>query len=264
MTDSIGELLRSWRTKRRLSQLELALLADMSARHISFVETGRTQPSRRSVLVLADRLEIPLRERNRLLLAAGFAPRFSERQLDDPDLAQARRAIQEVLNAHAPSPAVAVDRHWNVVLANETSRIFFDGVDPKLLEPPVNMMRIGLHPDGLAGRLINLGQVRAHWLPRLARQAARTGDPVLHELFAELESYGSPVPVEPPDPAAVGLTIVINYHDQTLRLLSTVTTFGATFDVTLDEIVMESYFPADHRTSVALKSITELDRQGPT
>ncbi|MFC4112393.1 helix-turn-helix domain-containing protein [Nonomuraea zeae] len=249
----VGELLREWRRRRRLSQLDLAIQADVSTRHVSFVETGRTIPSRAMLLHLAERLDVPLRERNRLLVAAGYAPAYDRRPLEDPDLAQAYEAIRSVLSGHEPFPAVAVDRRWNVVLTNSAMEVFLDGVDPALLEPPVNMMRLGLDPRGFAPRLRNLGQVRAYLLPRLARQAARTGDPVLGSLYEELRAYGAED--EPPaaGPADIALPIQLGYDGVELSFFSTITTFGAAFDITLDEIAVESFFPADAATTAYLR-----------
>ena len=146
--NSIGDQLRMWRQRRRLSQLELACDADISARHVSFLETGRSQPSREMLIRLAERLAIPLRDRNPLLLSAGFAPVYSERRLDDPALQQARKAMELVLAGHEPYPALAIDRHWSLVSANAAVAPFLVGVAPRLLEPPMNVLRLGLHPEG--------------------------------------------------------------------------------------------------------------------
>lgn len=252
-----GALLREWRGRRRLSQLDLSVLAGVSSRHVSFLETGRTDPSRSMVLRLAEHLQVPLRERNRLLVAAGFAPLFAERPLDDPDMAAARRAVELIVRGHQPNPALAVDQRWNLVLANAAAEVFLDDVAPELLEPPVNIMRLGLHPKGFAPRLLNLEQVRDFLLPRLERQAHRTGDPELAELHAELTSYGPPVSPGPPDPAEIALPIRIRHRGAELHLFSAVTTFGAAFDITLDEIAVELYFPADEPTAEALRIRSE-------
>lgn len=249
----VGELLREWRRRRHLSQLDLAIQAGVSSRHVSFVETGRTVPSRRMVLHLAEHLQVPLRERNRLLVAAGYAPVFQERPLDAPDLTTARDALQQILRGHEPNPALVVDRRWNLILANSAASVFMDGVAPALLEPPVNMMRLGLHPDGFASRLLNLEQVRGFLLPRLARQAQRTGDPHLSDLHAELVSYGVPDQFEPPDPADITLPVRIRHRGSELSFFNTITTFGAAFDITLEGIAVEAYFPADAPTALALR-----------
>ncbi|WP_067816646.1 helix-turn-helix domain-containing protein [Actinomadura kijaniata] len=245
----IGDLLREWRHRSGLSQLDLAIQADVSARHVSFVETGRTIPSSAMVLRLAEHLGVPLRERNRLLVAAGHAPVVRERPLEDPDLASARGALEQILRGHEPYPALAVDRRWNLLSANAAIDVFLEDVEPSLLEPPVNMMRLGLHPDGFAPRLRNLDQVRAHLLPRLARQVARSGDPELSALYEELLSYGPEDDPPPPDPADIALPLRIRHRGAELCFINTVTTFGAAFDVTLEEIAVEAYFPADDATA---------------
>ncbi|MBF6469423.1 helix-turn-helix transcriptional regulator [Nocardia beijingensis] len=254
----VGELLREWRHRRKLSQLDLAIRADVSARHLSFVETGRTMPSRSMVLHLADQLDIPLRERNRVLIAAGHAPEYRRRDWTDPALRRARKAVQRVLHLHEPYPALAVDQRWNLVQANDCVAVFFDGVDPALLEPPINMMRLGLHPGGFASRLRNLEQVRAFLLPRLARQAMATGDPQLAALYEELRSYGAASGADS-DPVDITLPVRLRHRDADLTFFSTITTFGAAFDLTLDEIAVEAYFPADDKTAAYLRD-SALDR----
>ncbi len=244
----VGELLREWRRRRKLSQLDLAIQADVSSRHVSFVETGRTIPSSAMVLHLAEQLDVPLRERNRLLVAAGHAPVYRQTPLDDPDMTRVRAALEQFLRAHAPYPAVAVDRRWNLLLANDSFNVFLAGVDKKLLAAPINLMRLGLHPDGLASRVRNLEQVRGYLLPRLARQAAASGDPELHQLYDELVAHG-PVDTAPPDPADIALPIHIRHRGVDLAFLSTITTFGAAFDITLEEIAVETYLPADPATA---------------
>lgn len=246
----VGELLREWRHRKGLSQLDLAIRAEVSARHVSFVETGRTIPSSAMVLRLAENLGVPLRERNRLLVAAGHAPVVPQRPLEDPQLATARQVLERILRGHEPFPALVVDRRWNLLFANAAIEVFLEGVDASLLRPPVNMMRLGLHPRGFAPRLRNLGQVRAYLLPRLARQVARTGDPELSALYEEVLSYGPHGDTAPPDPADIALPIRIRHQEADLCLFNTVTTFGAAFDVTLEEIAVEAYFPADDATAL--------------
>src|SRR5579859_6209092 len=189
---SVGDHLREWRQRRRLSQLELACEADISTRHLSFLETGRSQPSREMVLHLAERLDVPLRERNAILVAAGYAPVFPDRSLDDPALAAAREAIRLVLDGHEPSPAIAVDRHWILVAANRAVAPLIAGADPALLRPPMNVLRLSLHPLGMAPRILNLAQWRVHVFERLRRQIATSADPVLMALLSELEDYLAP------------------------------------------------------------------------
>jgi transcriptional regulator with XRE-family HTH domain len=247
--ETFGDLLRQWRRLRQLSQLDLALRAEVSARHISFVETGRTMPSSAMVLRLADHLDVPLREQNRLLVAAGHAPAFRHSPQADPSFGRVRAALERILRAHQPYPAVALDPRWNILLANSAHAIFLDGVDPGLLRPPVNMMRLGLHPDGLARRIRNLPEVRGYLLPRLARQASNSGDPELAALHEELLAYGPAGDAPAPDPADIALTIRIEHAGDELCFINTVTTFGAAFDVALAEIAVETYLPADEWTA---------------
>ncbi|WP_433760990.1 helix-turn-helix domain-containing protein [Nocardia sp. CA-135398] len=251
----IGALLREWRLRRGLSQLDLSVQSGISTRHVSFVETGRTVPSPAMVERFAQHLDIPLRERNRLLVAAGYAPTYQHRALDDPDLVQARAAVRRVLDAHEPFPALAIDRHWDLLFANAAAEVFFDGVAAELLEPPINMMRIGLHPKGFASRVRNIEQVRGFMLPRLARQAERSGDPELAALHAELSAFASEGTVLQVDPSEVALPIQFEHRGTQLSLFNAIMRFGTAFDVTLDEIAIESYFPADQTTSAYLHAL---------
>jgi transcriptional regulator with XRE-family HTH domain len=221
----------------------------VSARHISFVETGRTIPSSAMVLRLAEELNVPLRDRNRLLVAAGHAPVYRQRPPDDPDFDRVREALDRIVRAHQPYPAIALDRRWNILIANTAFDVLAEGAAPELLEPPVNMMRLSFHPQGLAPRLRNLVQVRAHLLPRLGRQAARTGDSQLMALHEELLAYGPNNPPQPPDPADIALPIRLEHHGNELYFINTVTTFGAAFDLTLEEVAIETYLPADEATA---------------
>lgn len=249
----LGEQIKEWRQRRRLSQMELALEAEISTRHLSFIETGRARPSREMVLLLAEHLEVPLRERNALLLGAGHAPVFAERPLDHPELAAAQRAIALVLKGHEPFPALAVDRHWNMVASNAAVAPLLDGVAPHLLEPPVNVLRLSLHPQGLAPRIRNLGEWRGHLLERLRRQAWLTSDPTLAALLEELGSY--PMAEGAGDAAIVDHVAVPLRLDTplgTLSFLSTTTVFGTPRDVTLDELAIEAFFPADEETLARL------------
>lgn len=255
---SVGALLRQWRERRRLSQLALALQAEISTRHLSFVETGRSLPSREMVLHLAEQLALPLRERNHLLLAAGYAPVYTERALDAPPLAAVRAAVRQVLAGHEPYPAVVVDRGWNLVEANASLALFIDGVAPALLAPPVNVLRVSLHPDGMASRIINLGEWRAHLLSRLRHQIALTADPALADLAAELRAYpcAQPEPeVEIPGPGAIAVPLRIRHGDRELAFLSIVATFGTPLDITVAELAIESFFPADAETATALHTL---------
>lgn len=259
---SVGGLLRDWRHRRRLSQLDLALEAGVSARHLSFVETGRSRPSAEMVLHLADQLEVPLRERNQLLLAAGYAPRFQARSLDEPEMAPVREAIDLVLGGHEPMPAVAVDQSWNLVAANAGMGLFLEGVAPELLEPPVNVLRLTLHPDGAAPRLVNLGTLKRRLLHDFARHVAIAGDEADARLLAELEAYPAPAPEDdppPPDGAHGGSAIVVpvrlrDADGGELSFLSTIATFGKAVDITVAELAIESFFPADARTAERVRA----------
>ncbi|MEU4824270.1 helix-turn-helix transcriptional regulator [Actinomadura sp. NPDC023710] len=239
---TVGELLRQWRHRRRLSQLDLAIAADISARHVSLVETGKSNPSAAMVLRLADQLDVPLRDRNRLLLAAGFAPRYAERPLDDDALSAARNAVERVLRAHEPYPALAFDRRWNLVMTNRAVDPFLAEVDPELLRPPVNLLRLGLDPRGLARLVVNLSDVRAVFRSRVRRQLAAAPDPGLAALYEELLEPG---PEDAPADADVTIQMIVRIGGRELRLFSTITTFGTPLDITLDEVAIESYYPAD-------------------
>lgn len=255
---SVGHLLRSWRQRRRLSQLDLALEAAVSARHVSFIETGRARPSREMVLRLAEQLEVPLRDRNRLLVAAGYAPLYGERSLDSPELAPVRRALDHLLRAHEPFPAVAVDRHYTIVSANDALGLLTDQVAPELLAPPANALRATLHPLGLAPRIANLEQWSGHLMHRLHRQAAITGDPELEALYEELAGYPG-VCVDAPRDDLEGSEIVLPLRlrvgdgdNDELRFLSTISTFGPAVDITLAELSIEAFYPANAATATRL------------
>jgi transcriptional regulator with XRE-family HTH domain len=251
----IGELIRTWRQRRSLSQLELALEADVSSRHVSFLETGRSRPSREMVLRLADHLEIPLRERNRLLLAAGYAPVYAEHSLEEPVMAPVHQALDRFLRAHEPYPAIVIDRHHNLVSANDALGVIIDGVAPELLEPPANALRVALHPQGMAPRVLNMAQWSAHLLHRLRREAALTADPELDRLHAELAAYPG-VCLEAPDDASssgdILLPLRIRSGDHELAFFSTISTFGTPVDITLDELVIEAFYPANAATATRL------------
>jgi transcriptional regulator with XRE-family HTH domain len=255
-TKRVGPLLRDWRLRRRLSQLDLALEAGVSARHLSFVETGRSRPSAEMVLHLTEQLSVPLRERNRLLLAAGHAPVFEQRDLDDPEMAPIRQALQQILDGHDPYPAVVVDGAWEMVAANSAVGVLTEGVAPDLLEPPLNVLRVSLHPEGLAPRIANLGEWRAHLLDRLRRQIALTADPALKSLLGELLGYPGPKYEGErggPD-AAHDLAVPLRLRSDAgeLTFISTIATFGTAVEVTASELSIESFFPADRATEEAL------------
>jgi transcriptional regulator with XRE-family HTH domain len=255
----VGPLLREWRKRRRRTQLELALDAGISARHLSFVETGRSKPSPEMVLLLAEQLDVPVRERNQLLLAAGHAPAIPERSLDDPELAPVREALDLILTGQEPYPAVVVDRGWNLVAANSAMVAMAAWVDPVLLEPPVNVMRVGLHPRGLARWTVNLGEVRAYFVGRLARQVAITGDEGLASLLEEVTGYPAPEH----DPAADTATNHIltplmrmrSPAGDELSFFATVATFGTAVEVTTSELSIELTFPANAATAEALRNL---------
>jgi transcriptional regulator with XRE-family HTH domain len=252
---SVGTLLREWRQRRRLTQLDLALDADISPRHLSFVETGRSQPSREMLLHLSEALEVPLRERNALLVAAGYAPMFRERRLDDAALERARQAIDWVLEAQKPFPAFALDRHWNIVASNNALPQLYEGVTEELLEPPVNAMRLSLHPQGLAPKIENLAEWRAHLLARLSKQVEQTADPVLKALLEEVSAYPAPQARHPAPEHAVLVPLRIRTPLGLLSFMSTTTVFGTPVDVTLAELAIEMFFPADGQTAEAVRRL---------
>lgn len=260
VAEPLGELLRHWRQLRRRSQLNLALDAGISARHLSFVETGRSQPSREVVLRLAEQLAMPLRDRNRLLLAAGFAPIFTQRPLDDPALGAARQAVERVLAGHAPYPAIAVDRHWTLVSSNAALSPLLEGIASWLLEPPVNVLRLGLHPEGLGPRIRNLREWRAHILSRLHQQLDATADPVIAALAEELRAY--PVTAAHrhdtwDDLGGVAVPLRLQSSLGELAFINTITVFGTPLDLTLAELAIEAFFPADEATAAALRGAAD-------
>ena len=253
-------MLRDWRTRRRRSQLDLALDAGISTRHLSFVETGRAKPSPEMVMTLAEQLEVPLRERNHLLLAAGYAPRYAARSLDDPELAPIRDALGHVLAGHEPYPALAVDHHWNLVSSNGSLGMLIEQVAPELLTAPANTMRIALHPDGMAPYIVNLGEYRAHLLHKVLRAVEVTGDRELVELLDELRSYpGDPAYENVAHLPGRGEDVMVGMRVRTaagqeLSFFSTITTFGTALDITVAELSIEAFFPADAQTAAALSA----------
>jgi transcriptional regulator with XRE-family HTH domain len=254
---AIGEVLREWRERRRVSQLDLALAAGVSARHLSFVETGRSKPGREMLLKVLAQLDVPFRDQNRLLLAGGHAPAFPERSLDDPDLLPVREALDQVLDDHEPYPAFVVDRAWNHVAANSAMRGLIAGVevDPALLEPPVNVLRLSFHPGGFAPLFVNLGRWRAHFCRRLERQVAVTGDADLAALLEDIAGY--PIPAGEPDPDPdtrefLGPVRVRAPGGRELAFFGMFATFDTPFEVTTSELALELLFPADRATAEAL------------
>ena len=253
----VGRLLREWRGTRRMSQLELSVQAGVSARHLSFVETGRARPTREMILRLAQELDVPLRSRNELLLAGGFARAYAERELGGPQLATVLASLRDVLAGHEPYPAVLIDRHWTMIDANAAVGRLLAGSAPHLLEPPVNVLRLSLHPDGMAPRIANLAEWRAHVLHRLDRQAAATGDPVLHALHAELAALPGGPPNGTPQAQPDGIVVPLRFRpgDGTeLSFFSITSVLGTPLDVTLSELAVESFLPADAATAAALRT----------
>ncbi len=253
-----GDFLREWRQRRRMSQMDLALEAEISTRHLSFLETGRSQPSREMVQLLSEKLDMPLRERNVMLAAAGFAPVYSERSLNDPALQSMREAIDLVLKGHDPYPALAVDRHWSLITANDALLSLVQGVDPALLKPPVNVLRLSVHPAGLARRIVNFSEWRDHLIARLHHQVNVTGDAVLSALIEELRAYPIPdvakrAPVSKADHASIIVPLQLMTEEGALTFFSTTTVFGTPVDVTLSELAIEAFFPADAQTADALR-----------
>jgi transcriptional regulator with XRE-family HTH domain len=255
----VGPLVREWRKRRRLSQLELALDAGISARHLSFVETGRSNPTAEMVLLLAEQLEVPLRERNHLLLAAGHAPAFPERSLEDPELAPVREALDLILSRHEPYPALVIDGRWNIVAANSATLALAEWLDPALLEPPNTVQGLVMK---LAPMIVNLAEVRAYFVERIRRQLAITGDEDLAGLLEELASYpvGEEEPAPVPEAAARGILMPLRLRAPgggELSFFATVATFGTALDVTTSELSIESAFPADPSTVQALIQVTQ-------
>ncbi|HWJ67061.1 MAG TPA: helix-turn-helix transcriptional regulator [Nocardioides sp.] len=249
MNAPAGVLIREWRQRRHLSQLELASRADVSTRHLSYIETGRSRPTSSMVMRLCDFLEVPLREQNQLLLAAGHAPAHPEHRLGDPPMAEANAALEAILAAHAPFPALVVDRRWELVSANDAAYAFLEGVAPELLEPPINVIRVSVHPDGLARRIVNLDEWRGHLAVRLRREYDASGDPMLKELHDEVVGDGVPHV----DSAALVVPLRLRVSDDlVLSVISTTTVFGTPREVTLSELAIEAFYPADEATRAFL------------
>jgi transcriptional regulator with XRE-family HTH domain len=249
-----GDLIREWRQRRRLSQLDLAIAANVSSRHLSFVETGRSRPTSEMILHLAEHLDVPLRDRNALLLAGGFAPAYPERGLAEPELHAVKNALKRVLDGHEPYPAAVVNRWWELVDANAGIALFTGDVSPELLEPPVNVLRLSLHPDGMAPRIANLPEWRAHLLARLHRQAEATGDQRLFSLYSELEAYPGGQGDQAQPPLLTDVVVPLRYRtaQAELSFLSITAVIGTPMDVTVEELAIESFYPADPQTAKAL------------
>lgn len=269
-TSSAGNLLRNWRQRRRLSQLALAGDADISQRHLSFLESGRALPSRDMVLRLTETLAVPLREQNAILVAAGFAPLYRDRPLDAPELAAARGVIARILDGHDPHPALAVDRHWTLLASNRAVGVLLAGVAEHLVSGPVNVLRVSMHPDGIAGRILNFREWRAHILKRLSHDIDISADPQLAALLEELKSY----PVPPQAGAAskpqrsghaeIAVPLILASETGPLSFLSTTTVFGTAVDVTLSEVTIEAFFPADAATAKAMAVLVGQGGHAPS
>jgi transcriptional regulator with XRE-family HTH domain len=256
----IGELVREWRARRHRSQMDLALEVGVSPRHLSFVETGRSKPSAELVLALAEHLDVPLRERNTLLLAAGYAPRYAETPLDDPAMVHVRAALQQLLDAHDPYPGVVLDRHWNVVATNHAASMLAAGLPDHLLGPPMNIFRVSLHPEGLAARTLNFADWATYLLAQLRRLVVITADPVLYELHAEVTQYPNVIElISRPgwfdiEERLLLIPCRLEMGGVELSLFTTLTTFGTPRDITLDELAVELFFPADEATDRILRN----------
>lgn len=256
---TVGDLLRDWRTRRRMSQLDLALEAGVSQRHLSFVESGRSSPSREMVEMLCEHLDLPLRERNMVLLTAGFAPAYAERKLSDPAMAAARTAVERVLKGHEPNPALAIDRYWTLVMANAAVAPMLSLVeDRSLLEGQPNVLRLSLHPRGLASSIVNLGQWKQQVLWRLGQQVDATGDPKLAALEKELAAYPAPPTTrrDRNEADAIALNFELKVGPQVLSFITTTTIFGTPADVTLSELAVEAFFPANPETAAAMRALS--------
>lgn len=253
-TPAVGELLREWRERRRISQLELSIQAEISARHLSFVETGRSQPTPAMIMRLSEQLDVPLRERNTLLLAGGYAPAYPEHSLDEPELSRVRLALRRILVGHQPYPALVINRWWEMLDGNAAVAVLTDGCDPALLVPPVNALRVSLHPDGMASRILNLAEWRAHVLERLRRQFRATQDSRLSELLSELSGYPGGE-AERPEPTDIAVPLRLRHNGNELAFFSMTAVVGAPLDVTVAEVAIESFYPADSPTAHALQSI---------
>ena len=245
MTEGAGALIREWRQRRNLSQLDLANRAEVSTRHLSYIETARSKATSEMLLRLCRHLEVPLREQNRILLAGGYAPAFPEHRLEEPPMAEANAALEAILQAHMPYPALVVDRHWELVTANEAAFSILADVDEDLLEPPVNVLRVSVHPRGLAPRIVNLEEWRAFLAERLRHEYDATPDPELKALRDEIAEGAGP----PTQTSALVVPLQLRVGEDTvLSFISTTTVFGTPREVTLSELAIEAFYPADEAT----------------
>lgn len=254
---TFGDLLRTWRQRRRLTQLELSARSEVSTKHLSYLETGRSNPSREMVLELAEHLEVPLRERNDLLSAAGYAPVYSRTPLEAPEMQAVRSAIDQVLAGHEPYPALAVDRYWDVVAMNDAAGLLATGVGEELMGPPPNVYRVSLHPEGLAPRVVNFADFAHHLLARLRHDVAVSADPRLAALLREVEAYPTVRELGRPSPdhGAVVVPVRLRHPRGELSMFTTIATFGTPVDVTVAEIALETFFPANAETARRLNEL---------
>jgi transcriptional regulator with XRE-family HTH domain len=251
----VGQLLREWRERRRLSQLELCVQAEISTRHLSFVETGRSRPTPEMILKLTEHLDVPLRERNQLLLAGGYAPAYPQHGLDAPELARVRAALRQVLAGHEPYPALVINRWWELEEANAATGVLLAGLPEHLLRPPVNVLRLSLHPDGMAARIANLAQWRAHLLAQVRQRAEQTGDAKLAQLHEELLGYPGGMDATLPADNVV-LPLRLWHEGAQLSLFSISAAVATAADVTVEELVIESFYPADDATAQLLRALS--------
>jgi transcriptional regulator with XRE-family HTH domain len=263
---TLGPLLRDWRRRRRMSQLDLACDAEISTKHLSFLETGRSKPSRQMLMHLSACLDVPLRDRNVLLSAAGFAPVFEERAYNEPALDAVRRNVETVLAAHDPNPALAVDRHWIMLAANRAVAHLVAGAESTLLRPPVNVLRLSLHPAGLASRIVNLAQWRAHVIARLRRQIDVSGDSVLMDLLEEIRDYPTPRRAgsheQEDERGMIAIPFRLATIDGVLSFFSTTTLFGTPVDITVSELAIEAFLPADAETAELMRRVAQKGETG--
>ena len=249
-----GELIRFWRTQRRLTQMDLALDASLSTKHLSFVETGRSQPSRQLLVHLAQHLDLPIAERNRLMLAGGFAPPYLEQPYDGEVMQPLRESLSRLLEAHEPNPALIVDGLWNLIEANRAASLLWDGVDPDLLEPPINMLRLGVHPGGLPKISSMTAACNAPLISRLRRQSREDADPALGELLDEVEAY---LPDEPPTAQATQPVVSLDLRTPAgeVSLFTVIATLGAPLEVTAASLAIETFVPMDPTSAARLAEL---------
>jgi transcriptional regulator with XRE-family HTH domain len=249
-----GDLIRFWRNQRRLSQMDLALDANISTKHMSFVETGRSQPSRQLLIHLAQHLDLPIAERNRLLLAGGYAPPYLEQPYDGEVMQPLRESLRRLLEAHQPNPALIVDGLWNLIEANEAASLLWEGVDPELLEPPINMLRLGVHPGGLPRISSMTAACNVPLINKLKRKSREDADPALGKLIDEVEGY---LPDEPPSGQATQPVVSLELRTRLggVRLFTVIATLGAPLEVTAANLAIETFLPMDEESAGRLREL---------